>query len=168
VTLSQLEKCISITNSCQLLLKCNDVRYKEHDGLLPFFYDNFVLSYLYDSILTSDNEEERKAEITSYKTKLSRVCLSKQHRQTCFHSQSGPYTNSFDLEENEWTVRFYYSLQPYLHQGISLNCTFNKGPMFTCYQFEYSHQVSSWMYYFHGAPWPDIIVTKNERPIDLL
>lgn len=96
IELSQLERCISILSYYWLLLKCNDVI--KHDGLLPFFYDNRTLGYIYDSILTNDNEEVKgKDEIEQYKAELSGVC------------SSGPYTNSFDLEENEWTVRLYHS-----------------------------------------------------------
>lgn len=51
VHLSQLKKCMFISNCHRPLLKCNNVMHKEHDGLLPFFYGNRALRYVYDGML---------------------------------------------------------------------------------------------------------------------
>ena len=64
VQLSQFEKCISISSSYHPMQKCKNIRHREHDGLLPFFFDNYALRYVYDGILSSaDEKPERKMEI---------------------------------------------------------------------------------------------------------
>ena len=61
------------------------------------------------------------------------------------------------------TLPFFTTLHP---QGATMSLTFNKGPEFTDYQFEYSHQMCSRMYYFQGAP--DMIFTYDtQKQIDL-
>ena len=89
-----------------------------------------------------------------------------KHDGTSFHSQGAPYTNSFDLDVKEWTVRLYYSLQPYVPQCATVKLTYDKGPEFSDYLFEYSHQTCSRIFYFQGAP--DMIFTdETQKPIDL-
>lgn len=98
------------------------------------FCDNHALEFAYDEI-TEDKQKnlQRRVEIMKYRSELSNACTSGWHRNTCFHLEGGTYTKSFDMGENEWTMRLYYSLPQYLPKHVLLNCTCDKSSVFKDY-----------------------------------
>ena len=104
------------------------------------FCDNRALGFVYNEITEDEHEDaQRKVEVSRYQSELLKTCMAQQHKYTCFHADRAPYTRSFDLEENEWTVKLFYSLPQYLPKNVALDCTYNKGSVFEDYQFQHSH-----------------------------
>ena len=108
VTLTSLQRC-GITFEFPTLGElepCLNESYGFHDGYLPFFNDNNSLLCIYQKILQSPTEEDsRKMEVLNFQQSLNRVMRYKAHKSSAFHTNSLPTTMSWDLEENEWTIR---------------------------------------------------------------
>ena len=163
VTLTQLQECgVKIDwVKMESLEECKNENHCEHDGFLPFFYDNNSLLRCYDKILQKDLEsQQRKKEVQGYRETLIKAVRMKMHRDTCFYTNGLPDTTSWDLEENEWTCRLFHCLKRYLPETTSVHCSFGKGQMFADYQSLYSGTNFSGMYLFQGAP--DLIATTHK------
>lgn len=98
---------------------------------------------------------DRTIEVQRYQHELAQAVQNKSHRYTCYHTNALPMTTSWDLEENEWTVRLSQCLPKYLPKNTNLNFSFRDGHIFKDYQAMYSETNFASMYLFQGAP--DII-----------
>ena len=112
------------------LSECAIPAHKYYDGLLPFFMDNQALQFTYDTIIEKEMDPQRKADVSKYKAELAEVCNSHQHKDTYFHSEGAPFANSSSLMEDEWTVRLFHCVKPYVPKNVTLECTYSKGPVF--------------------------------------
>lgn len=142
--------------------ECKVAQHGAHDGYYSFFNDNVTcLQYFTDIMTNSSVSVDRKEEVKKYRNNLLEAAKSNTHQNTIFHTDSLPYSSSWDLEEPEWTIRLNYYISLYL-PDVTSKCTMRSGQHFEDYQSVYSHSLYSSMYIFRGAP--DIIITSHNKP----
>jgi len=129
--------------------------------VIYLFLMTTIHSLIYTTELSRTDDERRKREVLRYQQELLRCMRTKIHRNTSYHTNALPTTTSWDLEENEWTVRSSFCLSNYLPENASVNCSIRNGQIFKDYQAIYSETNFACMYLFQCAL--DIILTTHRK-----